>query len=174
MKTYYTLKDIQTLLLQKYPNLKWNYEIYESRTGEKIQASIENFTENLKDTLTLSCTYKDNEYPLDVSVSDFSFLVFEDEPNIMDSGSSTKLRKKFTNDWTSLLLEEYGCDYAKNLVNFCEKRKERINNNAMQEITTYVEKIKARAELESLPYEKLIQKAKNVFQSSDFMEEKQS
>ena len=44
----------------------------------------------------------------------------------------------------------------------------------MQEITTYVEKIKARAELESLPYEKLIQKAKNVFQSSDFMEEKQS
>ena len=64
--------------------------------------------------------------------------------------------------------------YAKNLVNFCEKRKEKINNNAMQEITTYVEKIKARAELESLPYEKLIQKAKNVFQSSDFMEEKQS
>ncbi len=122
MKTYYTLKDIQTLLLQKYPNLKWNYEIYESRTGEKIQASIENFTENLKDTLTLSCTYKDNEYPLDVSVSDFSFLVFEDEPNIMDSGSTTKLRNNFTNDWTSLLLEEYGCDYAKNLVNFCEER----------------------------------------------------
>ena len=128
----------------------------------------------MKDTLTLSCTYKDNEYPLDVLVSDFSFLVFEDEPNIMDSGSTTKLRNNFTNDWTSLLLEEYGCDYAKNLVNFCEKRKEKINNNAMQEITTYVEKIKARAELESLPYEKLIQKAKNVFQSSDFMEEKQS
>ena len=92
MKTYYTLKDIQTLLSQKYPNLKWNYEIYESRTGEKIQASIENFTENLKDTLKLACTYKDNEYPLDVSVSDFSFLVFEDEPNIMDSGSTIKLK----------------------------------------------------------------------------------
>ena len=174
MKTNYTLKDIQTLLLQKYPKLKWNYEIYESRTGNKIQASIENFTENMQDTLTLACTYKDNEYPLDVSVSDFAFLVYEDEPNIMGSGSTTRLRDDFTNDWTSLLLAEHGEDYAKKLINYCERRKKQINDNAMQEITKHVQKIKARTELELLPYEKLIQKAINVLPTSDFLEEKQS
>lgn len=36
MKAIYTLKDIQTFLSQKYPKLNWNYEIYDSKSGEKI------------------------------------------------------------------------------------------------------------------------------------------
>jgi hypothetical protein len=170
----YTLNDIQTLLFQKYPKLKWNYEIYERSTGEKRQAEIEDFTENMQYTLALACTYKDNEYSLDVSVSDFAFLVYEDEPNIMGSGSTQRLRDDFTNDWTNLLLAEHGYDYANSLINYCEKRKKQINENAMQEITKQVQKIKARAELKSLPYEKLIQKAQIVLPSSDFMEKKES
>lgn len=174
MASIYTLKDIHALLTQKYQKLKWNYEIYESSTGEKRQAEIKDFTENMRDTLALACTYKDDEYSLDVSVSDFAFLVYEDEPNIMGSGSIQRLRDNFTQDWTNLLLAEYGCDYANSLINYCEKRKKQINANAMQEITKQVQKIKARAELEALPYEKLIQKAKNVLPGSDFIGEKES
>lgn len=174
METVYTLKDIQTLLLQKYPKLNWNYEIYDRKSGEKVQASIETFNQNMQDALRLVCTYKDNEYPLDVSVSNFSFLVYEEEPNIMDSGSTMRLKNNFTNDWTSLLLAEHGNDYANKLIGYCEKCKKQINYNAMQEITQYTQKIKAKAELESLPFEKLIQKAKSVLPTSDFTEEKQS
>ena len=172
MKTIYTLKDIQTFLSQKYPKLNWNYEIYNSKSGEKIQASIENFNENLCPTVALACTYKNNEFSLDVSVSNFSFLVYEDEPNIMDSGSTLRLKHNFTDDWTSLLFAELGHDYAKELISYCEKRKEQINDNAMQEITEYAQKIKAKAEIQSLPYEKLIQKANNALSYLDNAEEK--
>ena len=172
MKPYYTIKDIQTLLSQKFPKLKWNNEIYESRTGEKIYVSIEDFTKHMQGTLALACSYRDNEFPLYVSVSDFAFLVFEDESNIMDSGSTMRLKNNFTNDWTSLLLKKYGYDYAKELINYCEKRKKQINDNAMQEITKLAQKVKARAEQESLPYEQLIQKAKNVLPTSNFTKER--
>lgn len=175
MQTYYTLKDIQTLLLQKYPKLKWNYEIYDSRTGEKISASIKNFTENMQDTLTLACTYNvNNDYPLIISVSDFAFLVYEDETNILGSGSTRRLKYNLTNNWISLLLSEHGYGYAKKLICYCEKRKEQINHNATEEITKHIQKIKAKAKLETLPYEKLIQKASTVLQSSEFVEEKES
>lgn len=172
MKAIYTLKDIQTFLSQKYPKLNWNYEIYDSKSGEKIQASIENFNENLCRTVALACTYKNNEFSLDVSVSNFSFLVYEEEPNIMDSGSTLRLKHNFTDDWISLLLAELGHDYAKELISYCKKRQEQINDNAMQEITEYAQKIKAKAEIQSLPYEKLIQKANNVLSSLDNAEEK--
>lgn len=172
MKAIYTLKDIQTFLSQKYPKLNWNYEIYDSKSGEKIQASIENFNENLCRTVALACTCKNNEFSLDVSVSNFSFLVYEEEPNIMDSGSTLRLKHNFTDDWISLLLAELGHDYAKELISYCKKRKEQINDNAMQEITEYAQKIKAKAEIQSLPYEKLIQKANNVLSSLDNAEEK--
>ena len=172
MKTIYTLKDIQTFLSQKYPKLNWNYEIYDSKSGEKIQASIENFNENLYRTIALACSYKNNEFSLDVSVSNFSFLVYEDEPNIMDSGSTLRLKHNFTDDWTSLLLAEHGHDYAKELISYCEKRKEQINDNAMQEITEYAQNIKAMAKQKSLPYEKLIQNANNVLASLDNAKEK--
>ena len=172
MKAIYTLKDIQTFLSQKYPKLNWNYEIYDSKSGEKIQASIENFNENLCRTVALAFTYKNNEFSLDVSVSNFSFLVYEEEPNIMDSGSTLRLKHNFTDDWISLLLAELGHDYAKELISYCKKRQEQINDNAMQEITEYAQKIKAKAEIPSLPYEKLIQKANNVLSSLDNAEEK--
>lgn len=172
MKAIYTLKDIQTFLSQKYPKLNWNYEIYDSKSGEKIQASIENFNENLCRTVALAFTYKNNEFSLDVSVSNFSFLVYEEEPNIMDSGSTLRLKHNFTDDWISLLLAELGHDYAKELISYCKKRQEQINDNAMQEITEYAQKIKAKAEIPSLPYEKLIQKANNVLSSLDNEEEK--
>ena len=172
MKAIYTLKDIQTYLSQKYPKLNWNYEIYDSKSGEKIQASIENFNENLCRTVALAFTYKNNEFSLDVSVSNFSFLVYEEEPNIMDSGSTLRLKHNFTDDWISLLLAELGHDYAKELISYCKKRQEQINDNAMQEITEYAQKIKAKAEIPSLPYEKLIQKANNVLSSLDNAEEK--
>ena len=172
MKAIYTLKDIQTFLSQKYPKLNWNYEIYDSKSGEKIQASIENFNENLCRTVALACTCKNNEFSLDVSFSNFSFLVYEEEPNIMDSGSTLRLKHNFTDDWISLLLAELGHDYAKELISYCKKRKEQINDNAMQEITEYAQKIKAKAEIQSLPYEKLIQKANNVLSSLDNAEEK--
>lgn len=168
MKPNYTLKDVQTLLLQKFPKLNWNYEIYENRTGEKIRASIEDFIRHTQGTVGLACLYGNNEFPLYVSVSDFSFLVFEDETDVMGSGSTIRLRNNFTNDWTSLLLKKYGYDYAKQLVNYCEKCKKQINDNAMQEITKLVQKVKARAEQEALPYEQLIQKAKNILPTSNF------
>ena len=63
MKPNYTLKDVQTLLLQKFPKLNWNYEIYESRTGEKIHASIEDFIRHTQGTVGLACLYGNNEFP---------------------------------------------------------------------------------------------------------------
>lgn len=90
----------------------------------------------------------------------------------MDSGSTLRLKHNFTDDWISLLLAELGHDYAKELISYCKKRKEQINDNAMQEITEYAQKIKTKAEIQSLPYEKLIQKANNVLSSLDNAEEK--
>ena len=90
----------------------------------------------------------------------------------MGSGSTIRLRNNFTNDWTSLLLKKYGYDYAKQLVNYCEKRKKQINDNAMQEITKLAQKVKARAEQEALPYEQLIQKVKNILPTTNFTKER--
>jgi len=140
MKTIYTLNDIHAVLLKKYPKLEWNYEIYERVTGKKRQVTIEDFTENMFDTLALACTYKNDEYSLDVSVSYFQFLVYEDEPNIMGSGSTTRLRDNFTSDWIDLLLSEHGFDYATMLLDYSEKCKRQIHYKAVEEIGNYIKK----------------------------------
>ena len=169
MKAIYTLKNIHDLLLEKYPNVEWNYEIYERATGKRRNAIIEDFSENMYDTLTLAFIHKNNEYSLDVAVSNFSFVVYEDEPNIMGSGSITRIKDVFTNDWTNLLLDEYEEKYAKILLRYSEKRKKQIKDNAEQKIANYAAEIKQKAYREASPYEDMSQKAKEILPITDIV-----
>ena len=174
MKPIYTLNNIHDLLLKKYPNFEWSYEIYDRRTGDKKIAEIEDFSNNLFETLALVFMHNDDEYSLDVAVSNFNFMVYEDEPNIMDSGSVTRLRDNFTSEWVDLLLSEHGLTYANELISYCEKCKKQINDRAMDEIAKQVKIINARAELDALPYERLMQRARKVLPTENSEEEKNS
>ena len=157
MKTFYTLKNIHDLLAQKYPKIiQWNYDIYDPITGKTKKATIEDFKNNPYDTIPLIFVYdNDIQFSLDVRVSNFNFVVFDQEPNIMGSGSTTVLKDDFTRDWIQLLLNEHKSDYAEALTTYTQQNIKRIEDYANNKITEFANKVNADAKRYSSEYEEL-------------------
>ena len=171
MNSIYTLRDIHNLLAKKYPKYpRWTYDIYERTTGQRRSATIEDFTRNMFDTTALVFDYKGEEYSLDVAVSNFSFVVYEDEPNIMGSGSTTREKDDFSSDWIELLLDENEEKYAKMLLRYSERHKKKIQSEAEQKIANFTAKVEAEAKRASSRYEDLSQKAKWFLPITDIVE----
>ena len=165
MAQFYTLNNIYYILKKNYPSVNWEYEIYDRKTGIWRTADIKDFHENQHNTITLCCTYKDDYYSLDVNVSDFNFIVYEDKPNIMDSGSTTQIKDNFTDEWIDYLLRKHKEEYAKKLLAYSEKCKQKINERANEEIA----KIQEKAQRDSQPYNALSKKAKNILPAYDIL-----
>ena len=173
MNTIYTLEDIQQFLSQKYSKFQWNYQIYDSKTGKKRQATLDDFTANTFHTLPLVIIYRDSEYSLDINISDFNFIIYEDEPNIMGSGSTQKVKDNFSDEWINFLLDKYEEFYAKNLLIYSETNKKRINDEMERKIEAYRFAIKEKAEKDLSPYESLSRKAKDFLSIGDIIEVQQ-
>ena len=172
MRVAYSLKDIHNFLSQKYVKFDWDYEIYDRR-GIKRRATIEDFTNDIYDTVSLVFIYRRDEYNLDVQVTNFSFVVYEDEPNIMGSGSTTKVRDNFTSEWVSFLLDRYGARYAKSLLRYSEIYKKQIKEDAEREIASYANKVQIKAKQRASHYENLAQKAKQFLSTTEVAEAEQ-
>ena len=169
MKPIYNLEDIHDLLSKKYERYDWDYEIYD-RMGKKRKATIEDFTDNITNIVTLAIMYKNDEYDLDVQVTNFSFVVYQDEPNIMGSGATTSVKNNFTSDWIKFLLDKYEGRYAKKLLQYSEKCKNRIKEDAEYDIAIYTNKVNDKAKRESAPYENLSRMAKQFLPLTDIVD----
>lgn len=170
MEAIFTLNNIHDLLASKYvKGFEWNYQIYDRKNGKKKLATIEDFEDSSR-AVALVIDYKDDEYSLDVAVSDFSFMVFEDEPNIMGSGSTTHLRDNFTNDWITLLLNEHKDEYAKRLLRYSKNNIDRIKKNADEDIAEYINKVHEKVKKQSFHFEHLAEQAKQHLPLLDIVE----
>lgn len=167
---YYTLDNIQKLLSQEYPFFQWNYEISDRQTGNKREVKIEDFTNSLFYTVSLPVYYKNDEYSLDVAVSDFEFIIYEDEPNIMGSGSTYRVKDDFSNNWINLLLDEHKENYAKVLLTYSEKILKQIEDKAKEEISVFSKKIQEKANRNSLPFKNFSKLAKQYLPQEDISE----
>ena len=110
----YNLRDIHDFLLQKgYP--EWNYEIYDKHSRNKKLAKTEDFTDKFGffENVLLTFVNKHNfTIYLEVYITDFKFITFKSESNIMGSGLTTYTDNDFTHDWIDFLLSAHKEEYA--------------------------------------------------------------
>jgi len=163
VKTIFTLEDIQDLLMRKYA-LDWQYDVWDRQTGEKRSAALEDFDYSGRYNTTELAFY--DKYGIDrnleVYVSDFEFITYRDESNVMGSGSTTYVDKDFTKEWINLLLYAHGEKYAKRLLEYAENNQQRIKEEAGQKVEKYRLKVQAQAKGPYTYYRDLEQKAKSV------------
>lgn len=171
MKTAFTLKDIHDFLLERgYP--EWNYEVYDRKTGEKRKATLEDFDYSGRySTTDLAFTDKHgNDCNLEIYVTDFAFLTYRDEPNIMGSGSTTYDHKDFSNDWINFLLYTHEEEYAKKLLKYAEQNKQRIKKEAEDKIEKFRWKTQQEVKGPYMRYKDLESKAKMILTVGDIIE----
>ncbi len=163
METIYTLEDIKDLLMRKYA-LDWQYDVWDRQTGKKRSATLEDFDYSGRYSTTELAFYDKyaNDCNLTVSVSDFEFITYRDESNVMGSGSTTHVDKDFTKEWINQLLYTHGENYARRLLKYAENNKQRIKEEAEQKIEKYKLKVQAEVKGPYTYYRDLEQKAKSV------------
>ena len=153
----FTLKDISDFLLQR-GCPEWKYEVYDRKTGEKRKATIEDFdyTGRYSTTELAFVDKHGNDHVLTVYVSDFQFITYRDEPNVMGSGSTTYVHKDFTNAWIDYMLKVYGKEYASKLLNYSQKQRKYIEDELYKKVEAYKNKVygQRKEELDKYPKEK--------------------
>ena len=161
MDTTFTLEDIRDFLKRQF-NFDWNYDVWDKKTGKQRKATLEDFDYSGRYSTTelaffdkCGCVYN-----LEVHVSDFEFITYIDEPNIMGSGSTTYVHKNLSYSWIDYLLYRHNEEYAKKLFETSVINKKQIKNDMLEKIQTYTQELEDenRAELEY--YEQLNEKAK--------------
>ena len=167
----FTLKNIHDFLLEKgYP--KWNYEVYDKKTGGKRKAIIEDFDySGIYGTTELAFVNKyGDDCNLEVYIADFAFLTYRDESNIMGSGSTTYIDKDFTNAWIDFMLNVYGEEYAKTLFKNSARNKKRIKDNIVEKVKEYTKQLKNENQSELEYYIKMEEKALTYLTDSDVVD----
>ena len=171
MKTIYTLENIHDLLRRKYA-LTWNYEVWDRTNGERRQATLEDFDYSGRYSTTDLAFY--NKYgdicSLTVGVSDFDFITYRDESNVMGSGSTTYVDKDLSSEWINMLLYTHSDKYATRLLKFAQKNKQRIKDEVEQMIEKFRLKAQAEAKGPYTYYRDLEQKAKSALSLEDATE----
>ena len=170
MKTAFELKDVHDFLLE-IGCPEWNYEVYDKVTGEKRKATIEDFdyTGRYSTTELAFVDKHGNDCDLTVYVSDFQFITYRDEPNVMGSGSTTYLHKDFTNAWIDYMLKVHGKEYASKLLSYSQKQRKNIEDELYEKVEVYKKKIYGeRKDLEQ--YHQLSLKAYNFLTNSDVVD----
>ncbi len=164
MNTIYTLEDIRNFLMQKgYP--EWNYEVYDRYLGNKRKAKIEDFFDEFgffKHTNMAFTNKRGDECCLEVFITDFKFVTYKDDSNVMSSGSTTYIDKEYTKDWIGFMLYAHREDYANALLKYAEKNKKRIKEEAEEKIEKFRLKTQAETKGPYTYYKDLEETAKSV------------
>ena len=106
----FNLNDIRHFLLEK--NYPWDMQVVDNETGEKRLATMEDFNYSRTHTLTkLVFNYRFGEITKDMHITDFKFLTYDEESNIMGSGSNITLDEVFSKDWINFLLFKHKKEY---------------------------------------------------------------
>lgn len=170
MKTAFTLEDIRNFLKCRF-GWNWNYEVWDKKSGEKRKATIEDFdyTGRYSTTELAFVDKYGNDCDLTVYVSDFQFITYRDEPNVMGSGSTTYVYKDFTNLWIDYMLKVHGKEYASKLLSYSQKQRKNIEDELYEKVEVYKKKIYGeRKDLEQ--YHQLSLKAYNFLTNSDVVD----
>lgn len=169
MGTIYTLEDIRDYLKQQFA-IDWQCEVWDRRTGQKRSATLEDFdySGRYSSTELAYCDKRGNDYNLEVYVTDFEFITYKDESNIMGSGSTTS----FTNhcDWVGYLFETHEEEYAKSLLAHALKNKQRIKQEAEEKIEKFRWKTQQEAKGPYMYYRDLELLAKSVLTIGEIVE----
>lgn len=171
MKTTYTFDDIRDFLKRKFA-LNWNYDLWDKKTGESRQATLEDFNySGMYSTTDLAIHDRcGNDYILTVYVSNFEFITYRDEPNIMGSGSTTYVNKDLSYQWIDYLLHKHGEEYAKILFKNSARNKKRIQNEMVEKINNYTQQVRNENRVELDHYEELKKKALTYLTDSDIVD----
>jgi len=171
MNSIYSLQDIRDFLKQKYA-LDWRYEVWDRKTSEKRNAIIEDFDYSGRYSTTQLCFYDKhgNDYTLEVYVSDFKFITYKDESNVMGSGSTTYVDKDFTKDWIGFLFYTHEEEYAKALLRYALNNKKRVKKEAEDKIEKSRWKIQQEAKGPYMYYRDLKLKANSILTVGEIVE----
>ena len=170
MNTSFTLEDICDFLKRKFA-LNWNYEVWDKKSGEKRQVTIEDFDySGMYSTTDLAIFDKsENSYALDVYLSDFKFITYKDEPNVMGSGSTTYVNKDLSYSWIDYLLHTHGEEYAKRLFKNSARKKKKIKEQMVEKINNYTQQVKNEYSVELEYCKALEEKALTYLTDSDIV-----
>ena len=135
MNTSFTLEDICDFLKCRF-GWDWNYEVWDKKSGEKRKATLEDFdySGRFSTTELVILDKSENAYALDVYLSDFKFITYKDEPNVMGSGSTTYVHKDFTNLWIDYMLKVHGKEYASKLLSYSQKQRKNIEDELYEKV----------------------------------------
>lgn len=158
----FTLEDIRDFLKRKFA-FDWQYHVWDKKTGERRQVTLEDFDYSGRYSTTDLAFYDKcgNDYIITVYLSDFQFITYKDEPNIMGSGSTTYVHKDLSYQWIDYLLHRHGDEYARKLLNYSQQRRKQLEDELFQKVETYRDKVYNERKKELELYHELSLKAFN-------------
>ena len=130
--------DINEFLVAAgYP--EWNGEVCDKETGEKRLATKQDFNYSGKNSsTTLAFNFHGNTEVKDMKITDFQFITYSYDSNIMESGETQRVDKDFSTQWIQFLLKNHGKVYAKQLFDWSISNMSKIEKTKKDAISQFI------------------------------------
>ena len=136
----FTLNDIRKFLFEEnYP--EWTMQVVDKKTDEERIATMEDFNySGINSSTTLVFTTKfGGTFTKKMQISDFKFLTYDEQSNIMGSGSSIFIDSDYSKRWIDFLLFEHKNEYAKTVFNWSTNKISLIQKITADKIKQFTE-----------------------------------
>ncbi len=146
MNRFYTSENVKKFLETN--EIRWNYWIVDRQTNEEIK--LEKNQEFNFNFASLVIDYANRAYFIKVDINNLQFVVYTEQSNILESGSTWHVDKDLSRKWQEFLMQIYGEDYAQEIFDWATENKSRIENKTKENIArfTYRQKLEAQPELD--------------------------
>ena len=167
----FTLNDIRKFLLEEnYP--EWTMKVIDRQTDEERMATIEDFNYfGLNSSTTLVFPMKfGGTFTKKMQISDFKFLTYDEQSNIMGSGSSVYIDYDYSKRWIDFLLFQHGNEYAKSVFNWSTDKISLIQKITADKIKQFTEQETKKSRKSIDKYNTIAEKAMKYLSDEDMLD----
>lgn len=166
----FNFKDIRKFLLTKnFP--EWQNTVIDRKTGIERHATMEDFNySGLASTTTLTFTTKHGTITKDVHITDLKFVTYNDETNIMGSGSTQNIDKVYSQDWINFLLHSHTTEYAKKIFDWSTRKIANIQQETNEKIKQFSINQREQAKEKIELYNQIATNAMNYLEDKDIVD----
>ena len=167
----FTLEDIRHFLLEEnYP--EWTMKVLDGKTHEERIATMEdfNYTGLNSSTTLVFRTRFGGTFTKKMQVSDFKFLTYDEQSNIMGSGSSIFIDYEYTKRWIDFLLYKHKNEYAKAVFDWSTNKIASIEKEKTEKIKQFTQQETEKSKKKIDKYNKIAENAMKYLSDEDILD----
>lgn len=166
----FNANDIKEFLLEQ-GYLEWNGEVVDRSTGNTRKATKNDFDySGINSSTSLAFTYRGNLEIKDLTITNFHFITYSYDSDVLGSGETQRVDKNLSQKWQKFLLKKYNEEYAKMLFDWCIENMAQIQEETNKRISEFSKEEKAKANKKINKYNEIALMAMANLSSKDLNE----